>query len=214
MVRTKDQSGKTRELMLEAAIKAIEEGGEQSIRTKAIAESAGVTEPSLFHFFGSRDGLVQAAQIERYSRGIAQMFNYFHDAVMKCDTREEFIAVARDGLELGLAPHRDVNRATRISVLGSTMSRPEMREPLRVSQAEQFKILESTIEYAKERGWVPSTVDAAVFAAWVPSMSTGRVVAEIMGDDELLARWNEAAISATLHLLGVEQPVATRSLPR
>ena len=66
---TMQQSTNSRGLILALAIKAIDTGGEASIRVKQIADEAGTSVTSIYHFFGSREGLIEAAQIARFEGG-------------------------------------------------------------------------------------------------------------------------------------------------
>ncbi|MBU3700811.1 MAG: helix-turn-helix transcriptional regulator [Acidimicrobiia bacterium] len=51
--------------ILDMAVDMIDAGGEAAIRVNHIVAAIGVTPPVLYHHFGSRDGLVIAAQVER-----------------------------------------------------------------------------------------------------------------------------------------------------
>ena len=190
--------------MVAAAVKAIDEGGEQAIRTKAIAEAAGVTEPSVFHFFGNREGLVQAAQIERYKRSLAEMYAAFRDAVARCSSKDEFSGIVRATITMAFTPHRDKERSSRVSVLGSAVSRPTMRAELVAAQDASFAALTEALDRARAEGWLDRDVDGRVFAAWLAGTSTGRVIAELYEDPEMLQKWNEMTVSSVLHLFGIE----------
>ena len=56
----------SRQRILALAIAAIDKGGEAAVRVNDIAAEAGVTVPTLYRQFGSRDGLVAAAQTQRF----------------------------------------------------------------------------------------------------------------------------------------------------
>ena len=51
----------TREALLAAALKVLEEAGEAQFSTRAVCALAGVTAPTLYHHFGNADGLLSAA---------------------------------------------------------------------------------------------------------------------------------------------------------
>lgn len=59
----------SKEMILALAITQIDRGGEASIRVKQIAEDAGTSVTSIYHFYGSREGLIEAAQIARFEGG-------------------------------------------------------------------------------------------------------------------------------------------------
>lgn len=51
----------TRETILAAALQILEEGGSDQLSTRAVCTAAKVTAPTLYHHFGSADGLLSAA---------------------------------------------------------------------------------------------------------------------------------------------------------
>lgn len=51
----------TRELLVSAALILLEEEGEARFSTRAVCERVGVTAPTLYHHFGTADGLLSAA---------------------------------------------------------------------------------------------------------------------------------------------------------
>ncbi|MDH6239286.1 TetR/AcrR family transcriptional regulator [Aurantimicrobium minutum] len=59
----------TKDRLLAAAVEVIDNSGIKELRIRDIAALAGVKEPSVYHFYGSRDALVEAAQAFRYTRG-------------------------------------------------------------------------------------------------------------------------------------------------
>ena len=54
-----------RELLLGAAVRHLDTASAESLRVGAIAEEAGVAVGLINHYFGSRDGLIAAAQQRR-----------------------------------------------------------------------------------------------------------------------------------------------------
>ncbi|MGH8296665.1 MAG: TetR/AcrR family transcriptional regulator [Steroidobacteraceae bacterium] len=58
----------TRNLLLAAALKVLEEEGEAQFSTRAVCALAGVTAPTLYHHYGSADGLLSAAMAEAFAQ--------------------------------------------------------------------------------------------------------------------------------------------------
>src|SRR5438876_5142912 len=53
-------TGETRDRLLLAAAELMHESGEPTVSTRAICERAGVQAPTLYHHFGSKQGLIDA----------------------------------------------------------------------------------------------------------------------------------------------------------
>lgn len=58
----------TREILLNAALKILAEEGEAEFSTRAVCAAANVTAPTLYHHYGSADGLLSAAIAEAFTQ--------------------------------------------------------------------------------------------------------------------------------------------------
>jgi AcrR family transcriptional regulator len=61
----------TRTALLAAALEVLEHEGEAAFSTRAVCAMAGVTAPTLYHHFGSADGLLSAAISEAFAQFLA-----------------------------------------------------------------------------------------------------------------------------------------------
>jgi AcrR family transcriptional regulator len=58
----------THDTLLAAALKVLEDEGEAQFSTRAVCALANVTAPTLYHHYGSADGLLSAAMTEAFSQ--------------------------------------------------------------------------------------------------------------------------------------------------
>ena len=58
--------------IMEAATRLLAERGAQETSTRAICEAAGVTQPTLYHHFGDKEGLIEAVVTEGFERALAR----------------------------------------------------------------------------------------------------------------------------------------------
>jgi AcrR family transcriptional regulator len=61
----------TRTALIAAALEVLEHEGEAGFSTRAVCAMAGVTAPTLYHHFGSADGLLSAAITEAFAQFLA-----------------------------------------------------------------------------------------------------------------------------------------------
>lgn len=59
-MRTRGQSGSARDRLLLAAAELMDAAGANTLSTRAVCERAGVQAPTLYHHFGSKQGLIDA----------------------------------------------------------------------------------------------------------------------------------------------------------
>lgn len=184
--------------MLEVAIMAIDKKGESGVRVNDVAAEVGVAITSLYHYFGSRDGLVVAAQTERYVRSLGSENERIEEALARCEDKKQF-------REILLEVHRRVDNAnraayrlTRMSVLGSTLGRPDLATAVGKAQDEFTKSFARFFATAKARGWTRPDLDPVGASAWSIGQILGRVVIEIGESSVTDEQWAKATETALL----------------
>ncbi len=178
-------------------------GGEQAVRIRDIARRAGVAEPSIYHHFGDRNGLIEAAQAARFGRDQTDLLEVFDAAVAVCPSPEAFVAVVRRMLAAVFDPARAPKRMTRVSALGAAEQRPVLRAKLAEQQRATNAQLGRTLAVAQARGFIAPDRDPEALAVWVVGMVTGRVLVELDGSGADSPAWDGIATTAVLAAFGI-----------
>lgn len=187
------------ERLLSLAIEAIDAEGEGGVRVGHIAAAAGVTNPTLYRHFGSREGLVIEAQAQRYMRALRQ-FSEFSVDVATATNVDEFRAAVEREFNRVWGAERAAGRRVRLNVLGSAYARPELRETIARYQHEYFMQIAQLLEPFKAKGWIRADLDVATFAYWMTGVFFGRSLLEMcdgLCDEEA---WNSMAAGAILQV--------------
>ena len=169
----------TRDEILRLTVEAIDCAGEGGVHVSEIAKASNVAVTSIYHFFDSREGLIEAAQASRFAREITINANAFSDEVNKCATQEEFRALLRQSLPSFFGPDGSRRRADRVNVLGSTYNRPSL------TAAVSDRIVEATIELSKplhiaqSNGWIRQDLNIENLAAWYIATITSYAIVEL-----------------------------------
>lgn len=163
-----------RDRILDLAVAAIDAGGEAAIRVNHIAADAGVTPPVLYYHFGSRDGLVAAAQVERYSRRPFNDIAAIERAIAKCESSEDLRQALVITWSRSLA-ERAHSRWVRTSALGGAYARPHLESAIARAQDEIVADLVRVLEPCRDRGWLREGIDLVSTVAWHHSLLVGRV---------------------------------------
>ena len=187
--------------ILERTIQVIETAGEAAIRTNPIAFECGVTPPILYRAFGSREGLIIAAQAERYRRSTEAaslyLFRYINDA----NSREQLRENISTSLDFIFSEQRAENRRLRADVIGSSMSRPELREQLTRIDEEYALAIVERYQPAIDKGWLSREKNHAVIALWAQGVINARVMVDKGASAETLIAWDELSKRAILSAL-------------
>ena len=181
--------------ILDLAVAAIDRGGEAEIRVNHIVAEVGVTPPVLYYHFGSRDGLVIAAQIERYTRQNKADIAVIAGAVRECGSEEELrtvlVGIWADSLAL-----RSENRWRRANVIGSAYARPELTAAWAGAQDEVVADLVDILESCRRRGWMRDGIDLTSTVAWHYSLLSGRIYIEHGTEQVNSVEWDRLTLEA------------------
>lgn len=142
----------TRAALLAAALKVLEEEGEAQFSTRSVCAIANVTAPTLYHHYGSADGLLSAAITEAF----AQFLESKKAAVQSADP----VAALREGWD-------DYVRfaAARPRLYAAMMRR--VLDGAAIPAADQaFALLIERIAAIAAKGRLAPTVEAAADLMW------------------------------------------------
>ena len=203
----------TRERLLKAAAATIDKGGEGAVRIRDLTKSCDITAPSIYHFFGSREGLIDAAQAYRFSRGQRQLSDAFASAIHTCKSKTQFVELAHRFLETMFAPDRRVIRNSRLNVLGNAVNRPALSKELALVQDDSNKVVGESLGYAQTKGWVRDDFNTEMFAAWLNGMVNSRRLIEMNGTHPLGDEWDVIAKRSICMTLGLPEPARKKSKP-
>jgi AcrR family transcriptional regulator len=171
-----------RQRLLDAAVRLLESHGESALRMTALAEEAGVAVGLITHHFGSRDGLVVAAQQVRVAGAVAQDLAAIEAILADVDDPQ----VLRERLAALTAAIVDVGRASarmsRVAALASAHGRPAARAALAETVGELLGSLAALIDDARARGLVRADVDPRSMATLIQAYSLGLVLADLDPD--------------------------------
>ena len=184
--------------MLQTTIEAIERGGEASVRVREVAAAAGVSFPSLYHFFGSREGLIEEALAEIYVRSVREFTEGASRRISRCDSAGDFRVAIEELAAAVYNPSRTVHRLTRAGVLGGASGRPRLAARIAAVQDEANRALADVIREPQQHGWVRPELDLVTFAAWLTGITLGRVLIELDPSTTDGAAWNKMSIDAII----------------
>ena len=84
-------TGDTSRLLIDVAIRHLSQYGWEGTQLPAIVDEVHVAKSSVYHFFGSREGLLAAATAEQYRRTLLAEDARVLDDARACQTEQEFL---------------------------------------------------------------------------------------------------------------------------
>ena len=200
------QSDSIRQRILELAISAIDEGGEAAVRVNDLATEAGVTVPTLYRHFCSRDGLGEAAQTYRFRKTQFVDGSVLAASLAKCKNQDEL----RKALRKELLTHFDTDRwelrQVRLNALGAGYARPELAASLALAQKQGAMGIAEMLSPFQKKGWIRKDIDLPATVYWFMGQILGRVLIE-MGDNPVSQKkWNDVSLEGIMAVIFGDSP--------
>ncbi|HEY6531222.1 MAG TPA: TetR/AcrR family transcriptional regulator [Acidimicrobiales bacterium] len=178
----------TAQRLIDAAVRAMDAEGEAGLRVDAIVADAGVTIPVLYHHFGNREGLVQAAHVARLRQSLDQAITELEIALKAVHDRQGFLATIDVILDRVFHPNQD--RHIRANVLGATYGRPDLQAEVAELQRESWNRVAVLFAEPQRRGWIRSDLDLPVFVGWMFGLLLSRLLMDIQEGFLETSAWN------------------------
>lgn len=168
------------ELVIAATIEILEKDGQEGVNLKEIASATGVSYGAIYHHFGDRGGLIQAAQFERLRRQPGFDLESFGAALDSKGDVVDFVGRIQKIADDIADPSRASVRFARASVIVSSVSRPELRDALIELEDGVFRELRELVKEAQRRGLADPTLDPGATAAYIEALSFGLLLMEFV----------------------------------
>lgn len=190
-----------REKILELAIKVIDEQGEQGIRTNALAFEAGTTPPTLYHYFVSREGLIEEAQVERFVRSISIDIDILVTQLKRAKTKEDLLKGIGELFARRDTAERSILRWRRLNATGATFARPALAK--RIAEAHNELITRAALALTpfQRQGIIRQDIDLRAVVAWYNGAVMSKALISLPGSDIDEEQWERTMNEATLHVL-------------
>jgi len=133
----------------------------------------------LFDEFGGVEGLLDTARLARLESRSRISIDLIETSLSSAQNHEQAIGVIRDVARVLSNPEFTTVRLARTAVIGSTLTRPELREAVGVMQNELTNRLSAVIEAGEQRGLYRCSTSPRTIAAFLQASSAGQILNEL-----------------------------------
>lgn len=166
--------------VLDAVGERLIKADESLIRIPEICESTGVNYGSVYHHFGSREGVIDAAYHQMFTKLADEDIAILHAVSVESQTLEEYIG-AMQGLvgTFASSDERRARRALRARIVAASMMRPDLRKLIGETQVRITDELQGIIEIGQQRGWLNRDISAHSLAVLIQILLIGRTLDDV-----------------------------------
>jgi AcrR family transcriptional regulator len=191
----------TKQKLLDAAIRTINDKGEAGLRIDDLLNEVDVKAPTLYHHFGSREGLIVEAQAERFLRSIRVGTAEIIDAFNSSTTLEDLKKAVRLAVSYRGDESRIQYRLQRLNALGAAYARPDLAVRIVEAHETQVREVADAMRPFQAKGLIRSDIDIEMVIAWYNGALIGGLLVELEPSTLDANHWSVVMIDAIDHLL-------------
>jgi len=162
---------------IDATVALIDEVGEGRVRLQDVTERSGVTNGSLIHHFGSREGLVAVALATRFDQAVIDRIRMFDE--LAGDSAVFGPQLARIMVDVS-GEQRAVARRARFRALAFARHRPELQQVLAESFGPSARAIAERIPRAEGRSVLADGVSPDALAVFAETYSIGLLLEDVL----------------------------------
>ena len=187
--------------IVEFAAKELDEVGAVQFNLDRVIEKSGVSRGSIYHHFGDRDGLIVAVEVSEIvqilTSGNERMRHLFSEA----SSGEEIIKGMETAIRAGTQGKGRNYRRRRIASLATAQHSPAISQALAEVQVSETNYWVETLRIGTDKGFIQPCEPLVGTADVIQSLLVGRILVDILNDDERDGTWVLAAIEVFRALL-------------
>ena len=188
--------------VLDAVAERLMTADESLIRIPEICEATGVNYGSVYHHFGSREGVIDAAYNMIFSKLVEEDMAIIREATDSVVTLEEYIAAILPIVAtMNSGPERTARRALRVRIVSAAMTRPELHTLIGETQSRLTEEWRRLIFLAQDRQWLRDDVPATFLAAFLQIIVFGRALDDTSHTPLDEAEWGSSIAALFADLL-------------
>ena len=174
----------------------LEQAGALGFNVDRVLRRAKVSTSSLYHHFGNRDGFIVAVEFERSYGEMVREIDMLRTYMLSTDDPDALTKATEFALTLAGEPRGKERRQHRFETLAAAGRNPALRRMLADAQREGTAKYMEVLRLAVEKRGEEPRYPIEGIAYLVQSILLGRMLVDLVDDDELGKAWETTALGA------------------
>ena len=191
----------TMETLIEFGVEELRNAGAIDFNLENVLRESGVSRGSLYHHFGSRHGLITHCEAHLLKQTLKTENEGIRQLIESGKSGEELFSLLVILIRSLGSPAAVEQRSKRIRTLAGSVENPALMRLIAESQQKGSQYLVESYQLAVDKGFIKPRIDLPALVYLTQSMFLGRVLVDIIRDEDLSASVNDAAIEALRYLM-------------
>ena len=194
----------TIEKLLEVTISELDRVGLAEIDIDSLLRKSKISKGSLYHHFGSKNGLLTAAEAQQFMKYLKREGETFRKLIEGCTTKQKFVDLVAAVMKITRLESNLDFRKKRVRAIAMSFNDEILAQVLKNAQIEVTEYLAGSFQIAKDRGWVKPDTDLMALSYWIQGVFIGHVMLDITEQTEHEDAWSQVAFQALQPFLAAD----------
>lgn len=191
-IRKRSDGIQTMALVQKFARAELDKYGAVKFNLDRVLEKSGVSRSSVYHHFGSRDGLIATLEVDRGLEDTLKEMEILRSFLLGSDSLEQVLGYIEIALNADDDKAARLRRRRRVALLAASEHNKALAASLANAQDKGTLHLAETLQMMKDRRIIDPSAPLIGIASAFQSLLLGRIYADIAGDDQ--SDWVRAAV--------------------
>lgn len=191
---TRQQGRKTMKLLIDHALIELNKNGAANFDLDAVLRRSKTSKGSLYHHFGSKNGLIVAAETEVIRSGLTSDNEVLRQMIEACNSPQDFFNAIELAMRAGAGePTRDVRRQL-IRSIAFAQHDKNLAETLRETSITGTQYFAETLAVAQRMGWLKEDIELTALSFWLQGIFIGQIMIDITNTKTNDEEWISIAL--------------------
>jgi AcrR family transcriptional regulator len=190
--------------LLEVTISELDRVGLAEIDIESLLRKSKISKGSLYHHFGSKNGLLAAAEAQQFMKYLKREGETFRKLIEECKSKQKFIDLVAAVMKITRLEANVDFRKKRVRAIAMSFNDENLAQVLKNAQIEVTEYLAGSFQIAKDRGWVKPDTDLMALSYWIQGVFIGHIMLDITEQTEHEDAWGQVAFEALRPFLAAD----------
>lgn len=190
--------------LLEVTINELDRVGLAKIDVDSLLRKSKISKGSLYHHFGSKNGLLAAAEAQQFMKHLSTESELLRVLIEKCESKQDFVDLVAGVMKISSLEENRGFRKKRIRAIAMSFNDKNLAQVMKSAQIDVSQYLAESFKIAKDCGWIKQDVDLLALSYWIQGVFIGHIMLDITEQTEHEEAWSQVAFQALQPFLAVD----------
>ena len=182
--------------LLAVTAKELDRVGLAKVDVESLLKKSKISKGSLYHHFGSKNGLLAAAAAQQFVTYLQSEGADFRTLIENCGSKKEFLKLVAGIMKITSLKKNREFRQKRVRAIAMSFNEKNLSKVIKAHQLVVTQYLAETFAIAQKRGWINPDIDLVALSYFFQGVFVGHVLLDITNEVEYNEQWSEIAFKA------------------